>query len=54
MLQLARWGCIYSMIARTLEQQQAICAVLADDRKHWHLLPSDREFTTPEIVSQVP
>ena len=45
---------MYSMIARTLEQQQAICAVLADDRKHWHLLPSYREFTTPEIVSKVP
>jgi len=45
-----RWGSTYSMIARILEQQQA---VLADDRKHWHLMPSDREFTTLEIVSQV-
>lgn len=41
------------MIARILEQQQAICAVLADDRKNWHRMPSDREFTTLEIVSQV-
>ena len=44
---------MYSMIARILEQQQAICAVLADDRKNWHQMPSDREFTTLEIVSQV-
>ena len=44
---------MYSMIARILEQQQAICAVLADDRKNWHRMPSDREFTTLEIVSQV-
>jgi len=48
-----RWGSTHSMIARILEQQQAICAVLADDRKHWHLMPSDGEFTTLEIVSQV-
>ena len=48
-----RWGSTYSMIARILEQQQAICAVLADDWKHWHLMPSDREFVTLEIVSQV-
>ena len=41
------------MITRILEQQQAICAVLADDWKHWHLMPSDREFVTLEIVSQV-
>ena len=48
-----RWSSTYSTITRILEQQQAICAVLADDRKHWHLMPSDREFTTLEIVSQV-
>ena len=41
------------MIARILEQQQAICAVLADDKKNWYRMPSDREFTTLEIVSQV-
>ena len=41
------------MIARILEQQQAICAVPVDDRKNWHQMPSDREFTTLEIVSQV-
>ena len=48
-----RWGSTYSLIARILEQQQAICAVLADDRKNWHRMPSDREFTTLEIVAQV-
>ena len=48
-----RWGCTYSMIARILEQQQAICVVLADDRKNLHRMPSDHEFTTLEIVSKV-
>ena len=41
------------MIARILEQQQAICVVLADDRKNLHRMPSDHEFTTLEIVSKV-
>ena len=31
-----RWGSTYQMVARILEQQQAICAVLADDRKTWN------------------
>ena len=45
-----RWGSTHSMIARILEQQQAIYAVLADDK---YRMPSDHEFTTLEIVSQV-
>ena len=48
-----RWDSTYSMMARILEQQQAISAVLAEDRKNWYRMPSDREFTTLEIVSQV-
>ena len=41
------------MIARILEQQQALCAVLAEDRKNWHRMPSDSEFSTLEAVSSV-
>ena len=29
-----RWGSTYQMVSRILFQQQAICAVLAEDRKH--------------------
>lgn len=31
-----RWGSTFSMISRILEQQQAISAVIADERKYWH------------------
>ena len=41
------------MIARILEQQQALCAVLAEDRRNWHRMPSDSEFSTLEAVSSV-
>ena len=41
------------MIARIFEPQQAICTVLAEDRKHWHHVPSDHEFSTLEAVSSV-
>ena len=41
------------MIARILEQQQAICGVLAEDRRHWHCMPSPHDFTTLEAVSSV-
>ena len=34
---ITRWGCTYSMIERVIEQQ-VISAVLADDRKNWHLM----------------
>ena len=48
-----RWGSTQAMIARILEQQQAVCAVLAEDRKNWHRMPSDCEFSTLEAVSSV-
>ena len=48
-----RWGSTYDMLARILEQQQAICAVLAEDRKNWHRMPSDHEFTTLEAMASV-
>ena len=41
------------MIARILEQQQAICGVLAEDRGHWHCMPSPHDFTVLEAVSSV-
>ena len=41
------------MIARNLEQQQAICAVLAEDRKNWYRMPTDSEFSTLEAVASV-
>ena len=41
------------MIARILEQQQAICGVLAEDRGHCHCMPSPHDFTVLEAVSSV-
>ena len=41
------------MVARVIEQQQAISAVLAEDRKHWHTMPSDEELNVLETVVEV-
>ena len=41
------------MMKRILEQQQAICAVLSNDRKNWSKMPSDDEFTNIETVVAV-
>ena len=30
-----RWGSTFEMVSRIIEQEEAICAVLADDRKCW-------------------
>ena len=48
-----RWGSTFAMVARIIEQQQAICAVLADDRKCWCKMPSEDEFTTLEDIAKV-
>ena len=48
-----RWGSTYEMIERILEQQQAIAAVLAEDRKYRHKMPTESEFTTLEAVAAV-
>ena len=45
-----RWGSTYAMMERILEQQQAICAVLSNDRKNWSKMPSDAEFTNIEAT----
>ena len=50
---VTRCSSMYKMIARILEQQQAICAVLAEDRKNWHRMPTDNEFSTLEAVASV-
>ena len=36
-----------------IEQQQAISAVLVEDRKHWHIMPSDEELNVLETVVEV-
>ena len=48
-----RWGSTYDMVARIIEQQQAICAVLAEDRKNWHRMPSDADFSVLETIYTV-
>ncbi|KAK0136916.1 hypothetical protein N1851_026938 [Merluccius polli] len=41
------------MISRFLEQQQAVCGVLAGDRSTWHLMPKDNDITVLEELSQL-
>uniref|UniRef100_A0A3B4U3F6 BED-type domain-containing protein n=1 Tax=Seriola dumerili TaxID=41447 RepID=A0A3B4U3F6_SERDU len=48
-----RWGSTYDMVERFCEQQQAVSAVLADDRKKWHLMPRDSDMTILETVRDV-
>uniref|UniRef100_A0A8C2KQJ3 HAT C-terminal dimerisation domain-containing protein n=1 Tax=Cyprinus carpio TaxID=7962 RepID=A0A8C2KQJ3_CYPCA len=40
-----RWDSAYEMVERFLEQQKAVCSVLADDRKKWHVLSPVSSFT---------
>ncbi len=48
-----RWDSAYEMVERFLEQQQAVCSVLAHDRKKWHLMPKDSDITVLETVKEV-
>ena len=48
-----RWGSTYSMISCILEQQQAISAIMAGERKYWNKMLTDAEFTTLENLSDV-
>ena len=41
------------MIERILEQQQAVSAVLAEDRKSWHIMPTDAHFSVLEKLAKV-
>lgn len=48
-----RWGSTFDMIDRFLEQQSALCAVVIDDRKIWHLMLDDSDITVLETVHHV-
>jgi len=39
------------MVEWILEQQQAISAVLAEDRKFWHLMPIDAHISVSVLCS---
>ena len=48
-----RWGSTCKMICRIIEQQQAICGVLADECKNWYRMPSGTDFSTLEAIVSV-
>lgn len=48
-----RWGSTFDMVDRFCEQQQAVCAALAENRNKWCLMPSDTDITTVETVREV-
>lgn len=48
-----RWISGYDMVERFLEQQQAVSAALATEKKKWHLMPRDSDITTLETVKEV-
>ena len=41
------------MIECFLEQQQAISAVLAEDRRYWHMMPNDSQMSVLERLASV-
>ena len=52
---ITRWGSIYNILERLLEQQQAVCVVLLESEKHdvRLLMPSSEEFTVAQEVSEI-
>ena len=48
-----RWNSTFEMVERFCEQQQAVCAVLAENRRKWHLMPKDCDMATLEIIREV-
>jgi len=50
---VTRWGSTYIMISRILDQQQALSAVLAEDRKNWHRMPTDSELSILETLRDI-
>ena len=52
-LDITGWGSTFNMMDRIIEQQQAINAVLIDDRKNWHHMLSDSDFSVLENVCSV-
>lgn len=47
------WGSTFDMVDRFCEQQQAICAALAENRNKGCLMPTDIDITTLETVQEV-
>ena len=50
---VTRWGSTYLMISRILDQQQALSAVLAEDQKNWHRMPTDSELSILETIRDI-
>ena len=48
-----RWNSTFKMVERFSIQQQAVCAVLAENRKKWHLMPKNSDVTTLEAIREV-
>ena len=41
------------MVDRFCQQQQAVCAVLAENRKKWHLMPKGSDVANLETVREI-
>ena len=41
------------MIERILKQKQEVSAVLAEDRKSWHIMPTNAQFSVLEKLAKV-
>jgi len=41
------------MVLRIIEQQQAVCAVLVDDRKNWSKMLTNQELNTTKVVATI-
>ena len=50
---VTRWGSTYEMLARFIEQQQAVCAVLLEDGGDRVLMPSSTEFAVIEELVDI-
>nr|XP_017213371.1 zinc finger BED domain-containing protein 1-like [Danio rerio] len=50
---VTRWGSTQKMLQRFIEQQQAVCAVLATEGGAWHLMPKDADIAVIEQVLQI-
>ena len=50
---VTRWGSTYEMLARFIEQQQAVCAVLLEDGADCVLMPSSTEFAVIEELVDI-
>lgn len=50
---ITRWGSTFQMISMFLEQQHAVCAVLASDRSTWYLMPKDSDIANLENVNKL-